>query len=727
VIARWWFTAALAALACLAQEPAAPFVEWLSEVQRLEAQHRAGRGDMLEEARALSSAVSRWLLQNPGMRTPPSRTPPDELHDLREWIEQLIRLNPSGPFHLGRIEVRVTAEAPAVPGAYVVSGGEIAAHNLATLTSALSLAPGITITRVGARNEGVVYLRGFDMRQTPVYFDGMPVSVPFDGYADLDRFLTHDVAEVHIARGFSSTLYGPNTLGGAINLVSRQPVEKVHGDVETGYESGRAFHGLASLGARMRKFYIQSSGGWLERDFFPLPGAFQSSALQPGRRRSNSDRRDGRGHFKLGITPRAGDEYAFGYLKQNARKGQPPYAGGDASVRIRYWRWPEWGKDSFYHIANKTLGPAAHLRLRLYYDTFHNRLDSFDDARYSTQTRSTSFISLHDDHSWGGRLEFATSAPARHLLKTSLALKDDTHREHNLGEPQRRFRARTLSMGLEDSIRLGSQTQALLGFSADRMDVLQAQNFQQGVVSPFPTGGLWALNPQAGLVHTLSEADRLRLTFARKTRLPTLKDRYSYRIGRSLPNPDLEAEQARHLEAGYSRSVGAGTLLDAAVFYAAISGLLQEFAVGPQLFQYRNLGRVTHAGFELAARTGRLRPATLHAHYTYLHRKNVSLPSIPLIQTPRHTVAGQGLVSLRGGVRLAGDIRLEAGRWDLSESGRYLKLGGFAVVSANATFPLGRRLELQAGARNLTDRHYYLDEGFPEEGRSLYLNLRYRF
>ncbi len=651
-------------------------------------------------------------------QAPPSRV---------KTVEEVLRLSPAGPFHLGRIEVQVTAEAPQVPGAYMIGGAEITAHSRPTVTGALSLSPGVTVSRVGARNEGVVYVRGFDMRQTPVYFDGMPVSVPYDGYADLDRFLAHDVAEVHVAKGFSSTLYGPNTLGGAVNLVSRQPTEKLHGEVEAGYESGGAPSVLASLGARMRKFYLQTSGGWLARDFFPLPGGFRTSPLQPTYQRANSDRRDARGHFKIGFTPNAGDEYAIGYLKQDARKGQPPYAGADPSVRPRYWRWPHWGKDSLYHIANKSLGRNAYLRLRGYYDTYGSRLESFDDATYSTRLRPSSFVSLNDDYSYGGRLELGTRAAARQILKGSVCVKADAHREHNLGEPERRFRARTLSAGLEDTIRLASRTQVLAGLSADRLDVLQAQDFQSGVVLPFPTGGVWALNPQAGLLHALSPADRVRFSFASKTRLPALKDRYSYRMGRSIPNPDLAEERAGHWEAGYTRSIGAGTLLDAAAFYAAVHSLMQEFYVRPQVYQFRNLGKVTHSGFELSARTDRLRPATLHAHYSYLNRRSVSPPGLALTQTPRHSASVQASAGLGRRVLVAGDAHFEKGRWDLSEGGRYLKLAGFALANASAVVPLGRRWEVRLGARNLADRHYYLDEGFPEEGRSLYANLRYRF
>ena len=81
----------------------------------------------------------------------------------------------------------------------------------------------MSFTRIGSRNETTVYVRGFDMRQVPLFIDGIPIYTPYDGYADLGRFTTFDVAEVRVSKGFASVLYGPNALGGAINIVSRRP------------------------------------------------------------------------------------------------------------------------------------------------------------------------------------------------------------------------------------------------------------------------------------------------------------------------------------------------------------------------------------------------------------------------------------------------------------------------------------------------------------------------
>lgn len=44
--------------------------------------------------------------------------------------------------------------------------------------------------------------------QVPVFIDGVPVYVPYDGYVDMGRFTTVDLAQVSVSKGFASILYG---------------------------------------------------------------------------------------------------------------------------------------------------------------------------------------------------------------------------------------------------------------------------------------------------------------------------------------------------------------------------------------------------------------------------------------------------------------------------------------------------------------------------------------
>lgn len=183
-------------------------------------------------------------------------------------------------FSLG--EVLVTAPAPNTASdiTSTVDQNETRAFNRETVGSALNALPGITTTEGGGRNEQMMSLRGFDLRQVPVFVDGIPVYVSYDGYVDLGRFNTFDLAAINMSKGFSSVLYGPNALGGAINLVSRKPSKELEGDVTAGLYLNKGlgangFHTDLNAGGNRGTWYWQASGSYLNKDQYQVSGDFQ--------------------------------------------------------------------------------------------------------------------------------------------------------------------------------------------------------------------------------------------------------------------------------------------------------------------------------------------------------------------------------------------------------------------------------------------------------------------
>ncbi|CAG5074652.1 Vitamin B12 transporter BtuB [Dyadobacter sp. CECT 9623] len=120
------------------------------------------------------------------------------------WIQPTL----AGLFNLGKSGFR-DYQARIV----IVCSPTNASKNLTApiFSNALNILPGVSIANVGQRNESVVYVRGFDLRQVPVFIDGVPVYVPYDGYVDMGRFTTFDLAEINVSKGFASILYGANT------------------------------------------------------------------------------------------------------------------------------------------------------------------------------------------------------------------------------------------------------------------------------------------------------------------------------------------------------------------------------------------------------------------------------------------------------------------------------------------------------------------------------------
>ena len=70
-------------------------------------------------------------------------------------------------------------------------------------------------------------VRGFNQRYVPVFFDGIPIYVPYDGYIDTGKLPTANLSEITLTKGNSSVLYGPNAMGGVVNILSKKTPEKV--------------------------------------------------------------------------------------------------------------------------------------------------------------------------------------------------------------------------------------------------------------------------------------------------------------------------------------------------------------------------------------------------------------------------------------------------------------------------------------------------------------------
>ena len=111
--------------------------------------------------------------------------------------------------------------------------------NRNTLDEAIKLVPGVTSTLDGTarRNERGIYVRGFGRWQVPLSIDGIRIYLPADNRLDFNRFLTQDLSEIEVQKGYVSVLDGPGGMGGAINLITRKPTAPFETEFrETGTE-----------------------------------------------------------------------------------------------------------------------------------------------------------------------------------------------------------------------------------------------------------------------------------------------------------------------------------------------------------------------------------------------------------------------------------------------------------------------------------------------------------
>jgi iron complex outermembrane receptor protein len=599
----------------------------------------------------------------------------------------------------------------------------IEAFNRLDVGRALNLLPGVNLSTVGGRNESMVYVRGFDLRQVPVFVDGIPVYVPYDGYVDLARFTTFDLAEVSVAKGFSSVTYGPNTLGGAINLVSRRPQKPVEFDGRAGLLSGQGHRLNLNLGTNLGKFYLQGSASQLKQETYPLSAQFTPVTQENGGDRENAYRDDRKYSLKVGFTPNATDEYAISYINQQGTKGTPPYVGSDTRQTTRFWQWPYWNKESLYFISRTSLSTNSYLKVRAFYDVFKNLLSAYDDNTYTTQRRGSSFNSYYNDDTKGGSLEYGHRIATQHALKASVHYKQDRHRENNAGEPERTFIDQTWSVGVEDVFRISRTLSVAPGVSYNSRQSLRAENYESATrtISPFAGNNSDAVNAQVGLFYSPTTNRQVSLTVARKTRFATIKDRYSYRMGAAIPNPDLRAESAMHYEAAYADQFSGRVSVQVSTFYSRLNNAIQQVNnVQPGVYQFQNTGQAEFYGGDASVKYAVGQTFQIGTQYSYIQRQNLSNPDLNFIDVPNHKVFTYVQAELLRRVALIGSMEYNSSRYSTSYG---TQAGGFAVANIKASIVLYKFIRMEGGVNNVFDRNYALAEGFPEPGRNVFMNL----
>ncbi|WP_439239307.1 TonB-dependent receptor plug domain-containing protein [Lonepinella sp. BR2919] len=640
-------------------------------------------------------------------------------------------------FTLGQIDV---VENGADISTVSVNQDQLRQNQISNVAQVAKMSPGVSFERGGARGEQNIRVRGFNALRVPVFIDGIPVYVPYDGNMDLGRFTTFDLAEINISKGASSVLYGANTMGGAVNLVTRKPTKALEGVIGYGYQTGRNSHTAVnqpyfSLGTKQEKFYAQVSGSFVERQGVQLSRDFQATKYENGGRADNSSSRDRKLSLRVGYTPNATDEYAISYSNQDARKQQPFYTGNGTP---RFWRWPAWDKESLYFLSHTAFADGQYyLNTKLFHDTFNNDLSVYDDETFSTQDKNSSFNSHYRDYSYGAGLEFGANTSENNTLKLSALYKFDVHREHNDGEPVARNEDRTYSVGLEDTYRFTDTTKAIVGVSYDYKDAVKAQNYQAlykvnkksvyGIYH-FDTSSQHAFNYQAKVVHNFTQNDELSISYAHKSHLPTMKERYSRSLSKNrLPNPFLKPEIADHIEIGYFHTFNDMFKVEGALFYSHVKDAINEVAINDATaeVQNQNVDKAIYKGVELGVTAFVTKDFTLGANYTYTKAKNGD-SSIKVTDLPRHKFFAYADWKVTPELSIYLSQTAESGRYALVNK-KYETLSGFGTTDAKISYTFKQGLSLDVGVSNIFDKNYYLTDGYAEEGRVYFANVKYSF
>jgi iron complex outermembrane receptor protein len=652
-------------------------------------------------------------------------------------------------------EEEAREEIQRTPGAVTIVGEEaIRESRAANLKDVLDFTPGVLIRPRFGSDESQISIRGsglrnnFHLRGLNILIDGFPYGNA-DGFSDFESLELLTTKRIEVYRGASALRFGGNTLGGAINLVSK-----------TGFDAG--LFELRSEGGSFgfAKNYLGTGQVHGPLDLYlgvsdtELEG-YRDHAEQIRRRAYGTVgyRLDGGTTLRLDLGFTASNERLPGALTKEELDRDPRRAD-PTFVATRSARNYDYTRGAFTLRTPLATDQALEWSTQLNYQDLDHPLPFaiIDDTTYS----------------WSSELRWILSTPlAGHGNRLTVGLQYFATRQNDA-----QFVNRLGNRGRQTVDRINTASNYAI-YAEDQFDLTPAvaivagargQYAVRGVRNRFGTNDsdvvdFWSLSPKAGVVWAVRPGVQVYANASHAYEPPLLLE---LTAPGQIPGNlgDLEAQKAWQFELGTRGTLGPRVTWDVAVYDIELWDEIQNVNVRPfpgapfTIPRYRNIDRSRHTGAEvgfdlllvddIAPRLGlgttgdSLR---LRAAYTWSRFKFVDDPTFgnnDLPGAPRHFLRTELRYTHGSGAWLAPGIEVvPTGHHVNSENTRRDRTDAYALVNVRAGYDYAPwKLGVFFEARNLADTTYTssvvvdaANRRFyePGDGRAFYGGLEWRW
>ncbi|MDD5089438.1 MAG: TonB-dependent receptor [Candidatus Wallbacteria bacterium] len=572
----------------------------------------------------------------------------------------------------------------------------------------------------GTKGESYMSLRGFDLRNINVLLDGVPVSIPYEGGIDPAKLWLGSIKKIEIVQGAASVMAGPNALGGSINLITDKPALD-YGTLDARWFGRKGGDTRASVYGTADDFFYGLTAQYTNMSNFNLSKDFDTKAfvLQPDRQRRLSDKEKSNMYMIFG-NRKEDSQMAFRWSGFRENYSTPPDL---SAATARYWRFSNWEKDQ-YSLEGSMVRGKTTWHYNVYSDSYYNMLDSYDDISLTKQTKKYAFTSIYDDFSHGINLKTSTPVRNNGLVNLMLTGKKDVHQAQGTANARwEYYRADTLNAAAEFRKNQGRNWEWTAGTS-------WSENTPKDADGNNPPDNITATDYTWSFSRRNWNQGELYGNFGHKTRFPSLKERFSGYLDKSIPNPGLEEETAALYAMGYKRNFR-GVDWDLTLYSNTHDNAIMQVqltGVNAGKTQNQNVGEVTYRGFELncSGRRGRL---SWQTGYTYIDAVNSSYsrevvidyrPLHRAVLNLEHTCSELWTVNVH--MEYSGKYHYEVNGTPFS----YIEEKSRVLADLEVVYRWMDR-QLFARVNNLTDRNYYSSRGYPAEGRNYEFGINVTF
>lgn len=573
-------------------------------------------------------------------------------------------------------------QADVLASTTVIDRDEIERLQPDSVVELLQARAGVELTQNGPPGtQSSLFLRGSESDHTLVLVDGVRINSATSGGASLEFLPISAIDRIEIVRGPRAAAYGADALGGVIQIFTRRSTDDgTRGALSVragGNDTARqsAWFATGDDDTRLDATLFHRRGDGFnatradtsgERDGFEREGAqlgfsqqlSESASLRLDALRQNVDA-DYDGCYRSGdfSAPESQDCLTTGY--QQNFSGQLDVAVNDTwAMQVTAGHFDEQ-REERYEGERQSLTETHRDELGLQH-------------RF-TRANGIDLIGIDYRHDW---IDFSNRAGAEYG-------RDSRENVGIYARVQREYGPHTLSASLrhDDDSLFGGQTTGNLGYG-----------------------------------YRLSESQRIGASYGTAYKAPNLSDLY----GTFNPNPDLDAETSKNLEAFWAYERDAWNARVTA-FDNRIDDLIVYTGVYPNA-AYRNVDEARIRGLELSGGwqgqrlSGQL---SLTVQDPEVRRWSDTYAGIE--PGDRLLNRAERYARLDLDYALTRDWRVGSTLWAYSERTSYggTEVGGYGRLDLRTAWQVTPRVELSAKLENALDREYQLVDGYNTQGRYL--------